>query len=187
MQPQSIEQNDANKYLVCLPVGRKYRELCGSICDADGIDVYEEFLAKPNRDMEQSRFDEPPFDIPKMTADDKRCIRVPVYLCKDSVKLLFMDLTVPDIISRLERGRCGLCEGGNIMCPGCTGGRASRFFGEYCGCGVCLCPLCIVMDVAGEHYRRVMRGETDGMPEDEFEEWYKERGNQLGYEYIPPS
>ncbi|KAL8979663.1 MAG: hypothetical protein Q9177_006081 [Variospora cf. flavescens] len=62
---------------------------------------------------------------------------------------LFTAITVPDVISRLQDGRCWLCHGKRGFCPGCTMGRAQKFDARLVTlwCGVPLtCPLCMGLD-----------------------------------------
>lgn len=63
---------------------------------------------------------------------------------------VFSYLTVPDVIARVEGGRCCLCEGKRFISPCQTGGTA-REFGITMMCGRLVCPLCIGVDVAYMH------------------------------------
>lgn len=38
---------------------------------------------------------------------------------KYTVKVLFVHVDVPDMIARVEKGRCGSCDRSRFMCPGC--------------------------------------------------------------------
>ncbi|KAI4288292.1 MAG: hypothetical protein L6R35_002441 [Caloplaca aegaea] len=59
---------------------------------------------------------------------------------------LFTAITVPDMISWLQDGRCWVCRGKRDICPGCTGGKAQEF-DAFMGCGVKLaCPLCMGLE-----------------------------------------
>ncbi|KAL9016620.1 MAG: hypothetical protein Q9185_006032 [Variospora sp. 1 TL-2023] len=59
---------------------------------------------------------------------------------------LFNAVTIPDVISWLQDGRCWVCRGERGICPGCTGGKAQEF-DAFMGCGVTLaCPLCMGLE-----------------------------------------
>ncbi|KAI4140061.1 MAG: hypothetical protein LQ341_003978 [Variospora aurantia] len=62
---------------------------------------------------------------------------------------LFTAITVPDVISWLQDGRCWLCQGKRGICPGCTMGKAQKFDAHLVAlrCGVPLaCPLCMGLE-----------------------------------------
>jgi hypothetical protein len=57
--------------------------------------------------------------------------------------LLYTNIKMSDVFSRLFSGSCRFCQGSRTICPGCTRGRAQRF-DAFMGCGVNLaCPLCL--------------------------------------------
>lgn len=63
---------------------------------------------------------------------------------------VFSDLTVPDVIARVEGGNCSFCNGERFISPCCMEG-AAREFGLRETCGVVIvCPLCVGIDLAGE-------------------------------------
>lgn len=82
---------------------------------------------------------------------------------------LFIDTTVPDVIARLEGGRCWVCEGERDICPGCTRGVANEF-DAFMGCGVDLaCPLCMGLDFMQEDKAFLQKYYRDGPPAKEEE------------------
>ncbi|KAI4283571.1 MAG: hypothetical protein L6R38_002055 [Xanthoria sp. 2 TBL-2021] len=98
---------------------------------------------------------------------------------------LFIDITVPDVIARLDDGRCWVCEGEREICPGCTRGVANEF-DAFMGCGVDLaCPLCMGLDFMQEDKAFLQKYYRDGTPAKE-EEARKARVSarlaELGYD-----
>ncbi|KAI4249447.1 MAG: hypothetical protein L6R42_008985 [Xanthoria sp. 1 TBL-2021] len=98
---------------------------------------------------------------------------------------LFIDTTVPDVIARLEGGRCWVCEGERDICPGCTRGVANEF-DAFMGCGVDLaCPLCMGLDFMQEDKAFLQKYYRDEPPAKE-EEARKARVSarlaELGYD-----
>ncbi|KAL9628107.1 MAG: hypothetical protein Q9204_006107 [Flavoplaca sp. TL-2023a] len=82
---------------------------------------------------------------------------------------LFTAITVPDIIARLEDGRCWVCRGRRWICPGCTGGVAQKF-DAHMGCGVNLaCPLCMGLDFMQEDKLFLQKYDWDAPPVEEEE------------------
>lgn len=74
---------------------------------------------------------------------------------------VFSYLTVPDVIARVEGGRCCLCDKKRFMSP-CQTGDTAREFGITMMCGRLVCPLCIGVDVAYMHEDYV-EGEDDSL------------------------
>ncbi|KAK3360899.1 hypothetical protein B0T24DRAFT_643728 [Lasiosphaeria ovina] len=103
---------------------------------------------------------------------------------------LMVDVDLLDVISYIERGRCGMCGGTRTICPGCTGGPASKFR-VFMGCGVDLvCPLCMGQELAEDHkdFLQVRYDDMDDADESDpeaeaMEERIRERANQLDYDW----
>ena len=99
---------------------------------------------------------------------------------------LFYDITVPDLIGRLQEYVCHVCEfrRRHTICPGCTGGVAQRY-GAFMGCGVDLaCPLCLGLDFMEEDKSLLEHYYYEGLPEEEERarnERFESRLKELGY------
>ncbi|KAM0794015.1 hypothetical protein BDR22DRAFT_49337 [Usnea florida] len=99
---------------------------------------------------------------------------------------LFSDITVPDLMGRLQEYVCHVCRfrDGHTICPGCTGGVASRY-GAFMGCGVDLaCPLCLGLDFMQEDKSLLQHYYWEGLPEEEERarsHRFKSRLKELGY------
>lgn len=177
VQPQSIEQG----ILVCTLVGQERRVRCGELESSHSVAQYEYFLANPDPlDPEQ------PFDTQAFpAADDKHLVKVPTATLGSTIKTLFMDVTVPDIISWLEYGACWVCGGSRELCPRliCTGEWIQDFVpGISRDCGtISLCPLCIGLHVAETHLMQYDSDEEeDSMSTEESKAWYSGRIAELG-------
>ncbi|KZO96842.1 hypothetical protein CALVIDRAFT_563485 [Calocera viscosa TUFC12733] len=73
-----------------------------------------------------------------------------VSLSGSSAGNLFCDVTSPDVVARLERGKCWFCYGTREICAGCTRGVAQEF-DLFMSCGTDLaCPNCMGIDIALE-------------------------------------
>jgi hypothetical protein len=161
-------------------IRRRAGVLFGNFDNTEAVRSFEEFMNKPEEftaphtiQLDQGCGNT--FDILITSADDN--------LLVDSA-CLFSNLTVPDVISRMEGGACSFCSGSRLFCPGCTGGRAQEF-GVFMGCGVGLaCPLCIGIDFPLEHKAFLRRYYWDDPPEEEEESiknWLQQRMDELGY------
>ena len=99
---------------------------------------------------------------------------------------LFHDITVPDLIGRLQEYVCHVCEfrDGHTICPGCTGGVAQRY-GAFMGCGVDLaCPLCLGLNFMREDKSLLEDYYWEGLPEEEEcarRDRFESRLKELGY------
>lgn len=99
---------------------------------------------------------------------------------------LFHEITVPDVIARVQDTVCFVCGDEHTICPGCTGGVAQRF-DAFMGCGVQLaCPLCLGLDFMQQDKTLLETYYWEEMPEEErtardrrFEERYRELGYRL--------
>jgi hypothetical protein len=186
VQGISLDKSSMGKILHCRRINLEGGPLCGNLDYDDAVRAFEEFMNKPNQ-RASLPFTAPTlqpgqgygntFDILITSADDN----VPV----DSA-CLFTNITVPDVISRMEGGACSFCFGGRLFCPGCTGGRAQEF-GVFMGCGVGLaCPLCIGIDFSLEHRAFLRTYYWDDPPEEKLESidnWLQQRMEELGYEH----
>ncbi|KAL8655147.1 MAG: hypothetical protein Q9210_001057 [Variospora velana] len=80
---------------------------------------------------------------------------------------VFTAITVPDVISWLQDGRCWVCRGDRDICPGCTGGKAQEF-DAFMGCGETLaCPLCMGLEFMFEDKAFLEKYYWDEPPSDE--------------------
>ncbi|KAI1808732.1 hypothetical protein F4811DRAFT_559118 [Daldinia bambusicola] len=97
---------------------------------------------------------------------------------------LYGFLDVPDFIARLEEGECWVCDGSRFICPGCTGGVASRF-DAFMGCGVDLaCPLCMGLEFSQSHkffLETYYYEPPDDSQRQDTLEWIEDRLKELGY------
>ncbi|KAI1087304.1 hypothetical protein F5B19DRAFT_476161 [Rostrohypoxylon terebratum] len=122
----------------------------GCLGDEKRVSAFEDYLtrATPESTLEEFgiieaylyRFPEPKFiyEVVLDTAAKDRCL----YTCLD----------VPDIIARIEDGRCHFCDGQRWVCPGCTGGHVGDYGDLFMSCGVKLaCPLCMGLDLSQRH------------------------------------
>jgi hypothetical protein len=140
-----------------------------------------------------------PFDIPE-TADPETTIKIPSSTFESTIKVLFWDITVPDVIARVEGGWCRLCGGGRSHCPGCLRGMRDEVEGfAYVSSTDCsylmLCPLCVGPEWAEESLERQEQDDRDwdwgakpyGMDEEleeqcaKFNDWFNARLRALGY------
>ncbi|KAH8596747.1 hypothetical protein B0O99DRAFT_107893 [Bisporella sp. PMI_857] len=184
VQGISLWESSIGKILHCRRINLEGGLLCGNLDCAEAVYVFEEFINKPNQ-RASPPFTMPTlqpcqgygntFDIPTTSADDN----LPV----DSA-CLFSNVTVPDVISRMEGGACSFCFGSRLFCPGCTGGRAQEF-DVFMGCGVELaCPLCIGIDFSLEHRAFLRTYYWDDPPEEKqksIDDWLRQRMGELGY------
>ncbi|KAI0846203.1 hypothetical protein F5Y00DRAFT_244318 [Daldinia vernicosa] len=94
-----------------------------------------------------------------------------------------------DFIATIDDGDCWVCGGERFICPGCTGGVASRF-DAFMGCGVDLaCPLCMGIEFSAEH-KRYLEYYYHEEPVEKFQndmrEEVEDRLEELGYPvYVP--
>lgn len=183
-QAISLRKISMGEILHCRIIYLEDDPVCGSLDCAEEVRAFEEFMNKPNQ-CASPDFTAPTiqlgqgygntFDVLITSADDN--------LPADSA-CLFSNITVPDVISRMEGGVCSFCRGGRLICPGCTGGRAQEF-GVFAGCGVDLaCPLCIGIDFSLEHREFLNTYYWDDAPEEEqksIDNWLEQRMEELGY------
>lgn len=184
VQGISLWKSSMGKILHCRRINLEGGPLCGNLDCAEAVFAFEEFMNKPNQ-RTSLPFTAPTlqpgqgygntFDILITSADDN----LPV----DSA-CLFSNVTVPDVISRMEGGTCSFCSGSRLFCPGCTGGRAQEF-GVFMGCSVELaCPLCIGIDFSLEHRAFLQTYYWDDPPEEEqksIDNWLQQQMEELGY------
>ncbi|KAH8800353.1 hypothetical protein F5884DRAFT_838268 [Xylogone sp. PMI_703] len=190
VQPQSIVQTPEGDFLICAPMKKETRKRCRDVRSDWEMDHYRFYLAKPDA-LADFKPDEdkpvPPFEQPEVKdIEDKDGIKIKMTTLKSAANLIFANLTVPDVISRIEGDACNLCWGSRQICPDdrCSGGLGREFFGDRnCGCGVVVCPLCIGTDIAEEYFNRYVADYDEGMPEEELEDWCRARFAELGYKY----
>ena len=165
------------------------------IDNEDEIRAVEDHLAFPDQDDEQrDPFVQRQLDTPNPPKTPSRFFTFTVTSARHATFLpdcLFHDITVPDLIGRLQQYECHVCEfrNGHTICPGCTGGVAQRY-GAFMGCGVGLaCPLCLGLEFMREDKRLLKKYYYDELPEEEerarsdrFESRLKELGYATGTE-----
>ncbi|KAL6309185.1 hypothetical protein BKA93DRAFT_424443 [Sparassis latifolia] len=127
-------------------------EIVDIIKNADDVHMYEKLFADTTDESMQSDFlsigDRPlrtftvTYQLPFASGGEQ--IAPP-----NLTPCLFTDITIPDYISRIQRGKCWVCGGGRTICPGCT--EVPDKFDAFMGCGVALaCPLCMGLDFCWE-------------------------------------
>ncbi|KAK3361031.1 hypothetical protein B0T24DRAFT_643383 [Lasiosphaeria ovina] len=99
---------------------------------------------------------------------------------------LYYNVEVPDVIARIDRGRCWVCSGRFIGCiSGRCAGSAKEMFGfdrEHIGCGSSLvCPLCVGMELSDDHLDSLHWEEHSGKRDEKMERRIKARLSELGY------
>ena len=135
------------------------------------IRALEDYLAFPDRHDEIDPFIQ---DLLSTTRPQptSRFFTITVTSAPHAISLpdcLFYDITVPDLIARLQDYSCRVCNfrDGHTICPGCTGGVAQRY-GAFMGCGVDLaCPLCLGLDFMEEDKGLLERYYWEGLPKEE--------------------
>ncbi|KAH7179299.1 uncharacterized protein B0J16DRAFT_402694 [Fusarium flagelliforme] len=175
--------------LVCNIVER-WRKF-GKLKSGTDREYYEGYLTSPLHIPIPDRYDEPPknpFKISKTVTPDK-AIRIPVSQLDLEMPILYRDFDTVDVISKLEDGNCGICEGDRLMLTTdddliyCMT-SLERF--EYDRCTWMLCPLCIGSGWASECARQTNLREDededeDRMSNDEWNVWKNDRLRELGY------
>jgi hypothetical protein len=165
VQAISLRDSSIGQVLRC---GRTGSPHCGWLSSASDVYAFEDFINDPNQHAGDT------LDILITSADDD--------LPADSA-CLFSDVTVPDIISRMKLGNCGLCRGDRWICPGCRIGPED--FGEFVGCGVSLvCPLCIGTEFSLRHKAFLKAYYWDEPPaevEKSMNDEIRQRLKELGY------
>ena len=160
------------------------------IDNEDEIRAVENYLAFPDQNGERD-----PFIQDRMDTDSSHpqptshFFTITVTRTPHAIFLpdcLFHDITVPDLIGRLQEYVCHVCEfrDGHTICPGCTGGVAQRY-GAFMGCGVDLaCPLCLGLNFMQEDKSLLEDCYWEGLPEEEERarsNRFKSRLKELGY------
>jgi hypothetical protein len=101
--------------------------------------------------------------------------------------LLYTNIKMPDVLSRLCSGFCKFCRGSRTICPGCTGGYAQNF-DAFMGCGVDLaCPLCLGYRFCQKDKAVLQDYYWDSMPMEAFlarQKSWDDRLTELGYKLI---
>lgn len=170
----------------------EFEVACGEISE-DWLTSYCILLYDPESDHDNVTYDEVP--LPEPTGNvftvDLGTLNMQG---RFSVEVLFLQVEVPDVIARLEKGRCSFCWKNRTLCPSYREGSwASELFGVTIGCGFTVpCPFCIGMeytsdglDLCREERRLEDRGEDgEEIIEELWDEFYKEldeRMKELGY------
>lgn len=183
VRPHSVQERAHGNVLKCV------KEILDANCDCGELDGereirgYEEFMAAPDRFKSDTELDlglirQPTYKTIEVLLPSSEMSE------RHTFAFLFSDITVPDVIAHVERGRCWVCGGERSICPGCTGGVAQKF-DAFMGCGVSLaCPLCMGMDFMHEDKRWLQDYYWDEPIEEEVlarEMRIKDRLAELGY------
>ena len=158
------------------------------IDNEDEIHAVEIYLAFPDQ---HDPFIQEHLDTPSMRPQPpSRFFTITVTDAPHAVFLpdcLFHDVTVPDLMGRLQEHVCHVCDfrDGHTICPGCTGGVAQRY-GAFMGCGVDLaCPLCLGLKFMWEDKSLLEEFYWEGLPEEEERarrDRFDSRLKELGYD-----
>ncbi|KAM0414598.1 hypothetical protein ACHAPT_013559 [Fusarium lateritium] len=183
--PQSLETDaHGGRTLVCKKI-RRWQQF-GQLKENIYADCYDVYLARSHLQMQAVKN---PFH--DLRACDGAIVKIPAVYLEPRIKMLFVELAVPDVIWGPEQGDCGFCHGSRTMDLG-TDGRepaespAESFFDENMGMFGdvrMLCPLCV-----GERYTLEslnMHDGWDGKPlltPEKYDEWEKELLVELGLE-----
>ncbi|KAF4462704.1 hypothetical protein FALBO_10493 [Fusarium albosuccineum] len=177
--PVRVEQNGTESALCCRFL--KGWNPCGEIENGWSMWIYEKYLQGPLQQLEDAR----PFELPDANA---AVVMIPINMLTPDQKFLFHEIEVPDMISRVEKGACGLCWNGRWHCPGCGGGR--EIMQDFTsiehspGCGYHMfCPLCIGVYYAQESLCQEVEdwAEDELMSDEEYGAWQMKRLAELGY------
>ena len=98
-------------------------------------------------------------------------------------RCLYAELTVPDVIARIEGGKCGLCGGKRSLCVGCNGAAFDLFMDARCG-PVVVCPICVDVTLSLSHQELLEDCDWNFREEKEIDECVNGRLVALGY---PPN
>ena len=119
------------------------------IHNEDEIRAVENYLAFPDQNDIPYFFGQDHLDACSTRPQPASCFFTVTVTSAHHVMLLpdcfFHDITVPDLIGRLQEYKCHVCEfkERHTICPGCTGGVAQQY-GAFMGCGVDLAGrLCL--------------------------------------------
>ncbi|KAM5377527.1 hypothetical protein ACJZ2D_004896 [Fusarium nematophilum] len=191
VQPQSLEHSNGASTLVCARIPGW--DACGMLEGLESVWNYEYYLQRPNGshnfDFEKNKGTRP-FDLPTANNGDVATIfRIPTAVLERDSQMLFVRITVPDIIAWVERGECDLCGGSRRFCAGCRdGSKIAEEWTSWTNAGDCgvriLCPLCIGVEFANESIGRQRELDwsdaADAAEEDEYIEWKNTRLRELG-------
>ncbi|KAL8753941.1 MAG: hypothetical protein Q9184_005266 [Pyrenodesmia sp. 2 TL-2023] len=168
VQPTSIAQSNHGTILHCQAV-----ELdLGEFADRAEVEAAEQWLQSPHT-YDQQRGSEDVFAA-KVVTNRTHAILFPssasaspgafVPPALSVPDCLFTAITVPDVISWLQNGRCWICNGDRDICPGCTGGKA-QWLDAFMGCGELLaCPLCMGLEFMDVDKAFLQKYYWDGLP-----------------------
>ncbi|RSL62811.1 hypothetical protein CEP53_004612 [Fusarium sp. AF-6] len=181
MQPQGLDDGSTNT-LICFEIPEW--EACGQLEDDSAVRNYQYYLDRPGDGPDDDR----PFLLPQ-TLDNILTYKVPITALNKDDRMLYGDLTVPDVIAWAEDGECGLCGQGRYICAGCGGGRqiTENFFFDWAS-GDCsyrlLCPLCIGLKNARKGlWQEEARheGKEGYFTDEEYDAWVQGLFQELGY------
>ncbi|KPM35584.1 hypothetical protein AK830_g10980 [Neonectria ditissima] len=190
VRPRSVEQDSNGPCLICDEIKPKLRY--GYARSGSDVEIWEYCLETPDCVSEYSEKRQL-FDLPE-ASDSNPKIKIPASTFESKIRTLFASVTVPDVISRIENGSCGLCDESGLLCGGCRDGRRAyeRFMSSTRYTPDCvakfLCPLCIGVEWAEESLRQC-GDEYGGFDEDsmmsakEYRAWRKRRYRELGYKW----
>ncbi|KPM36028.1 hypothetical protein AK830_g10536 [Neonectria ditissima] len=185
VRPRCLENDASGSVLVCEWVEQK--KLCGSLDDRWDVETYEDCISQPENVVQYAEEDQP-FRLPE-TFDSATAIRIHKATLSSDIKVLFADITVPDVIAWVEYGNCETCDATRIMCIECSNGRwaADNFIGWGTrDCSVrLLCPLCLGLGYGEESMSQtgvpIEEQDEDYMTDQEYHNWVQTRFKELGY------
>ncbi|KAI4174139.1 MAG: hypothetical protein LQ343_002474 [Gyalolechia ehrenbergii] len=167
VQPTSIVPSNGGVMLHCRVVALDF----GTWDNRAEVEAAEQWLQSPHTYDQQCESEEE-FIFGVKDTNKTYAISFPTALASSGASVsalrapdcLFTAITVPDVISWLQNGRCWVCDGDRDICPGCTGGKAQEF-DAFMGCGDALaCPLCMGLDFMDEDNKFLQKYYWDKPP-----------------------
>ncbi|KAF4453814.1 hypothetical protein FALBO_15929 [Fusarium albosuccineum] len=190
VQARSLEKYGSELVLSCAKITEWNR--CGYLETESAVDEYCNYLRRPGEGHDPKR----PFVLPNTTNSDSLIMIKELLLCSEN-EIIFCSLGAHDLIARVERGDCSLCQGRRWINE-FGENEGSKFFGYTLSPRrdgwvhpdwIIGCPLCI--GLGGRPWYDGPRTPQNDEQEEELEavETYdqrvKERFEELGYDWVP--
>lgn len=144
VQAELVSETDGRKVLECREARLEHwAGGAGQLFDSLRVGCYEAVLN--NRRTTLWDGDEPPEIVIRESTYQV------VVEAEEKYRCLFEDLSVPDVIARVEKGKCRLCSGERFVCP--EHDEVREFFGDVMRLSRCVnfaCPLCLA-NISSEH------------------------------------
>lgn len=168
VQAQFLEEHGAQRTLVCAKILEW--DLCG-LLETDGArNEYNAYLNRPGEGHDPKR----PFVLPDAN-NQHSLIKIKDSLMGPDSEILFRDISVSDIISRVEKGVCFFCDSERWILL-YRDYEDEGFFGFALPYGITgssiPCPLCIDTNTPES---------MDELESDEYEQETREAFEELGY------